>query len=355
LVEFEISLDEKIIQLILEAAPVGLCVTDETGTFVAVNKAYTEIYGYEPEEMIGKSFLLVVKENDQDRLKKLHDNFIKGLDELDAFWTVLRKDGKQINIKASARRFKNKEGKFFKLTMVQDITQLKLLERRKQITDKILFKEIVQSLQGLKQTIANFDWSIILQKSPIDYPKEIQDVFASFETRLNNLKDITEIMTGQFVPRLSEFFLSDLFEKSLFKFYPMVQKNRLRLDFLQKDETLGETCNFKLRSDFDLLRATLENLVKNAVEASPPDAVVRVHAKKIKNRFLIEVGNMGEIPDEIKNKFFQPYNTTKSYGTGLGAYSAKIMVEVLGGTINMTSQDGQTTLLISFPIDILCS
>ncbi len=347
-------LNEDLIKIILQATPVGLCVTDRNGVFVTVNKAYADLYGYSSEEMIGKSFLMVVREQDREHLQKLHDEFIAGKQELDAEWTVQGKGGRIIQIRATARLFQNRAGHSFKVTMVQDITQRKMLERRKNIAESILFKEIAQSLESLKSRVHTTDWSPFKKSEvKIDYEKEFKEILDILEVKLTYLKDFSEIMSGNFITRKIEFDLESVFRKLELQFRQLAQTNDVDLVFTQKDSTVKTSVAYRLTSDPFILRNILENLIKNAIEASPPGARVESIARKTLNSFLIEVINEGEIPEAAKSRFFQPYNTTKSFGTGLGVYSAKLMSEVLGGNLKMNSISGKTVLSLHLPINIL--
>lgn len=347
-------LNEDLIKIILQATPVGICVTDEQGFFVTVNNAYAQIYGYSPEEMIGRSFLMVVRDQDQEKLQRLHDDFIAGKQELDAEWTVRGKAGKIIDIRASARLFRNSGGQRFKVTMVQDISQKKMLERRKNIAERILFKEIAASLEVLKKNIDSADWSLFQNiDCKIDYEKEYKEVLANLDNKLTYLKDFSEIMSGNFITRKIKFQLDDIFTRLELHFRQLAQTNRVNLVFSQKSISGKEDVSYVIQSDPFIVRNILENLIKNAIEASPPASQVHVIARKTLNSFLIEVINPGEVPAAAKSRFFQPYNTTKSFGTGLGVYSSRLMSEVLGGSLKLSTNQEITTLSLNLPINVV--
>ena len=99
-----------------------------------------------------------------------------------------------------------------------------------------------------------------------------------------------------------------------------------------------------------LFYSMLSNLVKNAMEASPHKALVTVSFKEndVKN---IRIHNNGAVTENIREQFFDKYITSeKKIGTGLGTYSARLIVETLGGSIRLdTSEREETTISISFP------
>ena len=99
-----------------------------------------------------------------------------------------------------------------------------------------------------------------------------------------------------------------------------------------------------------LCYSLLANLVKNALEASPEggEVSITIAAGQPPKDVLLTIHNQGEVPREIRGNFFQKYATAgKASGTGLGAYSARLMARVQDGDIQMqTSQAGGTTLSV---------
>ena len=95
-----------------------------------------------------------------------------------------------------------------------------------------------------------------------------------------------------------------------------------------------------------LLRSALQNLLTNAFEASPPGATVAVDLSSARG-CRIEIRNRGAVPAEIRDRFFDKYVTRgKLKGTGIGTYSARLMVQAQGGSITMsTSDDDDATVL----------
>jgi len=100
-----------------------------------------------------------------------------------------------------------------------------------------------------------------------------------------------------------------------------------------------------------LLRTALQNLLVNAQEASPPGGEVFVKLSSDTD-CRIEIRNQGAVPKEIRDRFFDKFVTKgKKKGTGIGTYSAKMMIEAQGGSIELdTAVKGQTTLTVRLPL-----
>ncbi len=114
--------------------------------------------------------------------------------------------------------------------------------------------------------------------------------------------------------------------------------------------TSGRAPSVTVQGDEALVSTMFSNLMKNAMEASPPNGeiVARVDAGP---PCSISLRNLGEVPTAIRDHFFEKYATRGKFGgTGLGCYSARLIVGLLGGTIALdTSESGATTLLVTLP------
>ncbi|MBF0401380.1 MAG: hybrid sensor histidine kinase/response regulator [Magnetococcales bacterium] len=101
-----------------------------------------------------------------------------------------------------------------------------------------------------------------------------------------------------------------------------------------------------------LCYSLLANLIKNAIEAAPRQSTLTIQWERVDTTARISIHNMGAVPAEVVDRFFDKYATAgKSGGTGLGTYSALLIAKVQQGTITMdTSEEAGTTLHISLPL-----
>jgi signal transduction histidine kinase len=67
----------------------------------------------------------------------------------------------------------------------------------------------------------------------------------------------------------------------------------------------------------------------------------------------VDISDTGRgISDEVMNKMFQPFFTTKTKGSGLGLAISKRLIEDHGGSIGIERNAcGGTTFTISLPVD----
>ena len=110
--------------------------------------------------------------------------------------------------------------------------------------------------------------------------------------------------------------------------------------------------DFVMTTDRTLLFRVLLNMVKNAVEASPPNGGVSVGCRKKGDFGIFSVHNKGFMPRPVQLQVFQRSFSTKGKGRGIGTYSMKLFGEkYLKGKVWFdTSEEKGTTFSISVPL-----
>ncbi|MGN7398628.1 ATP-binding protein [Cytobacillus praedii] len=94
----------------------------------------------------------------------------------------------------------------------------------------------------------------------------------------------------------------------------------------------------------DQLKQVLLNLTKNAFESMQAGGLLTVKLIELPNKCHIKVTDTGiGIPDEALEKIFQPFYTSKEFGTGLGLVVCKRIIQSFGGEIHLTSKVNKGT------------
>ncbi|HEY0246100.1 MAG TPA: ATP-binding protein [Mucilaginibacter sp.] len=110
---------------------------------------------------------------------------------------------------------------------------------------------------------------------------------------------------------------------------------------------------FYINADRDQLLRCFNNLLKNAIEATPPDRPGMINIDYVitdKNILLTLKDNGNGIPENMREKIFEPNFTTKSSGTGLGLAFVKNSIENAGGKVWFETKLGVgTTFFFSLP------
>ncbi|MFN6971532.1 MAG: diguanylate cyclase domain-containing protein [Rheinheimera sp.] len=111
------------IDLLLDA----ICVVDASGTFMFVSAGAERIFGYKPEEMLGRSMLAFIHPDDQAKTLDTASEIMQGLPKVDFENRYLRKDGQVVHLLWSARWSDSDQRR---VAVARDITQLKRTQQR---------------------------------------------------------------------------------------------------------------------------------------------------------------------------------------------------------------------------------
>lgn len=150
--------------------------------------------------------------------------------------------------------------------------------------------------------------------------------------------------------KISNFSLSEIIDSSLHSIALKIP-GHIKIRKKIEEELMIET-------DFQQLQQVLINILFNAIEAiGKKDGEIIISAYvsgrdqlPSKELFNISIKDNGPgIEDSFKEKLFQPFQTTKEEGTGLGLYTCYGLTKSLGGRIDINSDEGGTEVIISLP------
>jgi len=101
----------------------------------------------------------------------------------------------------------------------------------------------------------------------------------------------------------------------------------------------GEPC--KLLGHYDPLRRAFANLLRNAAEAMGGRGSIEIAVSRDGNGLAVTIADHGAgIPDDLRQRVFEPYFTTKNDGTGLGLALVRQTIEAHNGSITVAETPG---------------
>jgi two-component system NtrC family sensor kinase len=144
-----------------------------------------------------------------------------------------------------------------------------------------------------------------------------------------------------------------------------IKMNELVEGILLVMEKQMKEANIKVETSFDdgipevmastnQMRQVMLNIIKNAKEAMLKGGTLTVRTSREDNKVLIHIQDTGiGIPEEIRDKIYEAFFTTKSKvkGVGLGLSVCYGIIKDHGGEIKVESEEEKgTTFTISLPI-----
>src|SRR5258706_7283338 len=248
------------------------------------------------------------------------------------------------------------DGKIFKLIAFQNVNEA-LDETESKAWQKllsVLTHEIMNSvapISSLADTLKNrlLQSAVYLNNESgsvddlelgIDTIKRRSEGLLKFAETYRNLNKITTL-------NLKKIYVRDLFESLNQLMQPTLDQKDIDLQIVLKDTSLA------LEADTSLIEQVLINLVVNAIEAikDKPHAKILLSAyHDIKNKVVIKVSDNGSgMPQEMIEKIFIPFFSTKKTGSGIGLSLCKQIMMLHKGNIQVYSEEGKgTSMLLHF-------
>jgi PAS domain S-box-containing protein len=347
---------------LVDTSPDGITMTDLEGKLLLCNQQTARLHGYEnPEAMFGLNVFEMISPEDrrvamQNAQKTLEQGKVTNIE-----YTMLCKDGSSFPAELSAALIRDSEGSpatFIAIT--RDITERKrAMEAEKRLL--LLKEEFIASVShDLRTPLFSLNGYIDLLRNGKVNDAEVQKEFltrASIDvTRLmdmvNELLDVSRLESNRLVLNWDEVDLGAIILEVLQSYQEQASAKLVSLIYTPVDSAL------MAEADSSRMRRVFANLVENAIKFSDIDGDILVSGASRNGNISIQITDHGcGIPSEdcvrVFDKFFQVDHTLKKnrFGTGLGLYIAKQIVEAHGGSITVESQLGNgSTFTVSIPV-----
>jgi signal transduction histidine kinase len=183
----------------------------------------------------------------------------------------------------------------------------------------------------------------------------IEDSSRFMALSIDDFLNVSRIESGSMKYEKSTFSLKELASRLADDLRPTAMKKGIVLMFRSDAET-----DMKVSADNGKLRQVIQNVVDNALKYTPKGTVSIVAQEdvKAKKARIIVVDTGVGMSEETQKSLFGKFvraknaNTVNVFGTGLGLYIGKQMLEAMGGTLTATSkgEDKGSTFTIELPL-----
>ena len=156
----------------------------------------------------------------------------------------------------------------------------------------------------------------------------------TFAETYRNLSRITEL-------NLSKVQVSNLFEHISQLMLPSLTQKNIELEIILKDPLMV------IEADASLIEQIMINLILNAVEAvkgkEEPHIILSASLNANKRPVIKVADNGGGIPEEVMDKIFIPFFSTRKNGNGIGLSLCKQIMMLHHGNIQVRTEVGEGT------------
>jgi len=349
---------------LIESSVDGIIVTKMDGEIIIFNKGIEDMLGYQSDEVVGKMNIRMIYAPGvaKEVMQKLRSPDYGGVGKLTSFpITHRRKDGEMVEGDLSASIIYDEGGReIATVGIFKDLRERLRMERDLQAArEALLQSEKLAAMGRLTSQIAHE------LNNPI---YGIMNTLELLKTEIppeSKRRRILELSLSE-TERLSEMLRNMLsFSKPEEEVRKRLNVNELLEGILLMMEKQMKEVNVKVVTRFEpkipeimasthQMRQVILNLFKNAKEAMPRGGTLTVRTEKEDTKVLIRIQDTGTgIPEEIRNKIFEAFFTTKQKvkGVGLGLSVCYGIIKDHGGEIRVDSKEGKgTTFTISLPI-----
>jgi signal transduction histidine kinase len=166
---------------------------------------------------------------------------------------------------------------------------------------------------------------------------------------IDRTRDLFQMEQGNYELHPQELNLLAILGRIEKELRPLALRKKANLVFTLFGQRTNLAAEYVIFGEETLLEMMLANLIKNGIEASPEGGTISVSINTMERpgqmRFhVIDIHNMGVVPVDIREKFFEPYITKgKEDGTGLGTHNALLIARTHKGDISFTTSEQQGT------------
>ncbi|HIJ57589.1 MAG TPA: response regulator [Deltaproteobacteria bacterium] len=354
-----------------------LLVADSQGLITIVNKAALDLLAYTEEELIGRPVGLLF---DQEPLFESagSGNVIEAGDLRDHDTTLLTKTGEKIPAMLSCSAMSDTADRSTDIVIiVRDMRESRLVQELekanmelKEATSQLVQAEKMTALGELTASVAH-ELNQPLNGIKIISQSVLRDLEKNRFEEENIGNDLTDIVN--LVNRMAEIIdhmriftrRTEGMSEEMIDINDVV-KGPLKLMGQQlKSHNIDIVMDLtpdlpKFKGDSIRLEQVMMNLITNARGAlqSSGKENMKIEIKTFQNNnpvtIIVEItDNGGGVPEDLREKIFQPFFTTKDpgKGTGLGLSVSSKIIEEHNGRIELDSAVGEgTTFRVMFPI-----
>jgi signal transduction histidine kinase len=262
-------------------------------------------------------------------------------------------NGEMLQLAVYATHFQLQEKRYILVSMQnigQELEETELESWQKLI--RVLTHEIMNSvtpISSLASTVNRMlseDGMTYYRKhEEIEAVEDIRDAVETIEKRSNGLLNFVDTyrnLTRLPKPNFQIFSLSRIFKQIQQLMQPKVTEKKINFT------TSVEPQSLELTADSEMLEQVLINLLINAIQAVENVLNAQIELKSWMNkqgRIVIEVSDNGPgIPEEVQDKIFIPFFTTKKDGSGIGLSLTRQIMRLHRGTISVNSKPNERTV-----------
>lgn len=305
--------------------------------------------------------ILDLENNGANFLKRLQEDFILDENSRDLIYSSITKN---FHLNLSSIELVN--GKYMDLVVfplsntinesdnsiiiLEDVTDKCHMQEYKIGADKVfsvaeLAAGVVHEINNPLAIISNYTELLKMKHSDdssVEKFQKIEKELSRIEEITGSLLSFSKVQSGKTRVDLKEIVLETL----------ILLDYKIRSKEISLTINIDKTQTYYVNGNSNKLKQVIINLVVNSIEAVLDEGFIMVEVKKQKDQIIFSVEDNGSgISDELKNRIFDPFYSTKvtKKNTGLGLAISKHIVDDHRGEIYFAEMEEKTIFSVSLP------
>ncbi|MFU8788930.1 MAG: PAS domain S-box protein [Methylobacter sp.] len=353
---------------IIDSVADAVITIDDAGCIGSFNPAAEKLFGYSADEVIHRNINMLMPEPYRSRHDRYLENYRLGQSTSEIIGRQLelagqRKDGSVFPLELAVTVMDIEQGKHF-IGILRDISERKQAEQaliksrdeaeRANNAKSEFLSSMSHELRTPMNAILGFGQLLEIDdditEEQADYVDEILKAGRHLLELINEVLDLSKIESGNINLSIEPLPCSELINECLALVRPIAQARGVVI----KDVAMGD---YVVRADRTRLKQVLINLLSNAIKYNRPQGAVSIQVTAQQgHQVRLSVSDTGRgIPAARLQELFQPFSRLGAEesdieGTGIGLTISRRLVEMMGGHINVQSEEGTgSTFWIELP------
>lgn len=327
---------------------------NQRGLIVFANKAFGDLHGYSPSEIIGKPYTHLIAPSSLPLIERIYAKRMTGEATPDLYvYLRLHRKGNRLPTENKVKRIIY-QGQEAVAGICRDITERQETEKRIRESERLA--HIGQLTTSLAHEIRNplssikMNSQVILKNTGFGRNDQrrmeiVVEEISRLERILNEMLDFARPIKLNRGSVSIDSLLDSCLE---------ILEARLR----EKELTVSKQYAGKLppvQVDQEKMEQVMINILLNAIEVLPPRGQIEIITKRLEKKeptFKVEINDDGPgINAEDLPFIFNPFFSNKQKGVGLGLFNVKKIIEAHGGGVRFLQRKPRgTRVCLSLPL-----
>lgn len=348
----ERELATKKYKLLFDYSPDPIFIADKQ-KILQVNKSFEAMLGYRQvgleKNPINLCDIFCPTQKSTEKSRTIINSFLEMDQENVKIETgVVTSDSVEKEVVLSLSKIKIQD-KFYIQGIIHDVSEIKRLEREKGYKENLALLGTMSAriAHEIKNPLASINAGLQLLETMFSHNEEQHLYFQKLSDEVQRVDKILKDMllfakNEEYIFEVAD--VTQIVDEVISLAGPLAENHQIALNYTKQDQQIPA------RVDKDKLKQVFWNIFNNALQASSSGSEIDIDVKNDHKKVIVTFRDYGKgIDEQMMKKIFQPFNSSKTYGTGLGLIISRQIIEAHRGSITLTNANPGVKVIIELP------